>query len=395
MAKLAKLSETVDKLRTAQAAVPTPPAAPQAAAPAAAAPKVEASKLPTIDGWRLRDVANGGALIEGREGLCEGYAGDPVPGLDSVDDTRIMTDHMMDAALCGYEYAGLPKVLNVVDAPQFRQPRQPIAVSRNTPATAMIDGGNNTGMLVAHHAAEAAIAQAEANGLALVCFTNTWMTGRSAYYCETIARAGLVVIHTVSIPPLVAPFGGTRAALGTNPIAFGFPTEGDPLVVDMGTSAFMWTDLQLRGRLGAAIPEGVALGPDGQPTTDANTALQGALLPFGELKGGYKGFGLALAMDALGALAATTRSADDISGFTFLVFKPEVFLPAEAYRHEVTHRINAIKATPRQTGVEEIRIPGERSYRTRARLMKEGIEIDRRVHNALIRLAEGQLDHGG
>ena len=311
------------------------------------------------------------------------------------DDARIMTDHMLDAALCGYEYAGLPKVLNVVDAPQFRQPRQPIAVSRETPVTAMIDGGNNTGMLVAHRAAEDAIERAEANGLAIVCFTNTWMTGRSAYYCEMIARAGFVVIHTVSIPPLVAPFGGTRAALGTNPVAFGFPTASDPLVIDMGTSAFMWTDLQLRGRLGATIPEGVALGPSGQPTTDANTALQGALLPFGGLEGGYKGFGLALAMDALGALAAATRPADDISGFMFIVFKPEVFLPTEAYRREVTRRINMIKATPRQMGVEEIRIPGERSYRTRARLVQEGIEIDRRVRSALARLAEGDLDHGG
>ena len=57
--------------------------------------------------------------------------------------------------------------------------------------------------------------------------------------------------------------------------------------------------------------------------------------------------------------------------------------------------IATIKATPRQTGVEEIRIPGERGYRTRARLMREGIEIDAKIHNALGRLAEGRLDHGG
>jgi LDH2 family malate/lactate/ureidoglycolate dehydrogenase len=84
-----------------------------------------------------------------------------------------------------------------------------------------------------------------------------------------IARAGLVVIHTVAWPPAVAPFGGARPALGTNPIAFGFPTAGDPLVIDMGTSAFMVTDLQYRARLGIPIPENVALGPDGTPTTDA------------------------------------------------------------------------------------------------------------------------------
>ena len=311
------------------------------------------------------------------------------------DDARVLTDHVLDAALCGYEYSGLPKLLNVVDAPQFRQPRRPVTILRETGSTAMLDGGNNTGMVAARHATETAIAKAQGSGLAIVCLANTWMTGRSAYYCERIAHAGLAVIHTVAAPPAVAPFGGTRPALGSNPIAFGFPTGGDPLVIDMGTSAFMGTDLQFRDRLGAPIPEGVALGPDGQPTTDAHAARLGALLPFGGPEGGYKGFGLALAMDALGALAAGTRSPDDVSGYMFIAFKPDLFLPREDYQREIARRIAAIKATPRQAGVGEIRIPGERGYKTRARLTREGIHIDRKIHDALGRLARGMLDHGG
>lgn len=315
-------------------------------------------------------------------------------GYDEVD-ARILTDHVLDAALCGYEYSGLPKLLNVVDAPQFGQPRRPVSVLRETAATALLDGGNNSGMIAAYRASEATIERATANGLAIVSLANTWMTGRSAYYCEMIARAGLVAIHTVGSPPSVAPFGGMQRALGTNPIAFGFPTDGDPLVIDMGTSAFMGTDLQFRARLGTPIPEGVALGPNGHPTTDANAARRGALLPFGGPEGGYKGFGLALAMDALGALTAGVRQADDVSGYLFIAFKPDLFVAPEDYRHEVTRRIAMIKATPRQTGVDEIRIPGERAYRTRARLLSEGIEIDRRIHVALGRLAAGNLDHGG
>jgi len=311
------------------------------------------------------------------------------------DDARILTDHVLDAALCGYEYSGLPKLLNVVDHAEFRLPRRPVTVVRETVATALLDGGNNTGMVAAYRATEATIARADAHGLAIVCLGNTWMTGRSAYYCEMIARAGLVAIHTVAAPPAVAPFGGARPALGTNPIAFGFPTDGDPLVIDMGTSAFMGTDLQFRARLGTPIPEGVALGPDGRPTTDAIAARQGALLPFGGPQGGYKGFGLALAMDALGALAAGTRSTDATSGYLFIAFKPDLFLPADVYRQEVSRRIEMIKATPRQMGIAEIRIPGERGYTTRARLLREGIEIDRKIHAALQRLCEGQLDHGG
>jgi hypothetical protein len=105
-AKLAKLSETVDKLRAAQVSTPTVAAAststkekdvtgsipqPAVAAPAttpAAPPKPEVARLPTVDGWILRDVANGGALIENRRGMYEVYAGDPVPGLGRVDAIR-------------------------------------------------------------------------------------------------------------------------------------------------------------------------------------------------------------------------------------------------------------------------------------------------------------------
>jgi hypothetical protein len=106
-AKLAKLSEAVDKLRAAQASTTTTTAAaaapasakdvtgtiPQqaAAAPApapAAPPKPEVARLPTVEGWVLRDVANGSALIESRRGMYEVYAGDPIPGLGRVDAIR-------------------------------------------------------------------------------------------------------------------------------------------------------------------------------------------------------------------------------------------------------------------------------------------------------------------
>jgi hypothetical protein len=103
-AKLAKLSEAVEKLHA------TPPAAAAAAAPAAAAkettgsisppaaaaaaaPKVEVARLPTVEGWSLRDVVDGSALIEGRQGIFEVYAGDPVPGLGRIDAIRRQDGH--------------------------------------------------------------------------------------------------------------------------------------------------------------------------------------------------------------------------------------------------------------------------------------------------------------
>jgi LDH2 family malate/lactate/ureidoglycolate dehydrogenase len=303
------------------------------------------------------------------------------------DEARILADHVIDAALCGYEYSGLPKLLNVADHARFKAPRRPLRAIRETSVSVLFDGGNQSGMLGMYHATRVVIERAQAHGLALVGVNNIWMSGRSAYYVEMVARAGLIGIHTVAAPPLVAPPGGARAVLGTNPIAFGFPLEGDPLVIDLGTSAFMGTDLQFRQRLGIPLPEGVAIDEHGRPTTEAAAARRGAILPFG----GHKGYALALAMHALGVLC---HGADDSerAGYVFIAFKPDLFSPLEDYRRALAAEIAAIKATPRQDGVDEIRIPGERAYRDRARRAREGIEIDRRIHDALTRLAEGK--HG-
>ena len=300
-----------------------------------------------------------------------------------AEEARIIADHVIDAALCGYEYSGLEKLLNIPEHRRFKSPRRPPSVVRETPVSVLIDGGNNVGMMVMYHAAKAAIAKAAAHGVAVVGAFNSWMSGRSAYYCEMIAQAGLVGIHTASSARHVAPFGGMGPALGTNPIAFGLPAAQGPVVLDMGTSAFMGTELALRERLGQLLPEGVALDRAGQPTRDPRSAREGALLPFG----GYKGFGLGFIVQALGVLAGSAMDPDKDDGYLFVIVKPDLLVPLDEFKREVSALIDRIKAVPRQPGVDEIRIPGERGFRSRARLMREGIEIDRLVYDALATLA--------
>ncbi len=111
---------------------------------------------------------------------------------------RIIADHVIDAALCGYEYSGLPKILNLPESEHFKLPRRPIQLLRETDVSAAFDGGNNVGMLALFHAAEATIRKASAHGMALVSVNDAWMSGRSAYYVEMIANAGLVAIHTAA-----------------------------------------------------------------------------------------------------------------------------------------------------------------------------------------------------
>src|SRR5438128_11705186 len=126
------------------------------------------------------------------------------------EEARIIADHVIDAALCGYEYSGLAKILNIPEHPRFAQPRRPMRVVRETEVSALYDGGNNVGMLAMYHAAEATIAKAAAHGIAVVGVTDSGMSGRNAYFVEMIAKAGLVAIHTASSGASVAPYGGTR-----------------------------------------------------------------------------------------------------------------------------------------------------------------------------------------
>src|SRR5215468_2946371 len=302
------------------------------------------------------------------------------------DEARIIADHVIDAAMCGYEYSGLAKILNVPESEHFRLPRRAMAVLRETEISLALDGGNNVGMLALYRAAQATIKKAAAHGLALVSLTDAWMSGRSAYYVELIAKQGLIAIHTASSSRLVAPPGGIRPMLGTNPIAIAVPSARGPIVLDMGTSAYMMTELMLRERLGESLPEGVALGPDGEPTRDPTLARQGALLPFG----GYKGFGLALMVQALGLLAGAAANNESEYGYLFIAFRPDLLGPAEVFQQRVTELIKAVKATPRQAHVTEIRIPSERAFRSRERLLRDGLEIDRMVFDALSALRTGK-----
>ena len=322
---------------------------------------------------RLRlSVAEARSLAEGAlRGL--GYA---------EPEARIITDHVLDAALCGYAYSGLAKILNLPESAHFALPRRPVTVLRETEVSLALDGGNNVGMLVMYRAARAAIAKAATHGFAIVGVSDSWMSGRSADYVEMIAKADLIGFHTAASGRAVAPPGGRRPALGTNPIAFGMPSARGPIVFDMGTSAFMGTDLSYRERMGQPLPDGVAIDSEGQPTRDPTLARAGALLPFG----GYKGFGLAFIVQAFGLLAGPALEPDKDDGYLFVVFKPELLVDLSDFKEQVGALIDRIKATPRQPGVSEIRMPGERGFRCRETGLREGIEVDRLVYDALATL---------
>jgi LDH2 family malate/lactate/ureidoglycolate dehydrogenase len=219
---------------------------------------------------------------------------------------------------------------------------------------------------------------------------NSYYSGRNAYYMEMLANAGLVGIHLASAQPRVVPPGGTRPALGTNPLCVGFPSAHGPVIFDMGTASLQWGEVLLYAQLGMPLPEGVGLDKDGKPTRNARETVRGGVLPFG----GHKGYGLSFAVQAMGLLAGAALARGEVQdyGFLFIAFDPGLLIPADQFTRQVSELIDRLKATPRQPGVEEIRIPSERAFRERERRRVEGIVSARKVDastGASRRLASG------
>jgi LDH2 family malate/lactate/ureidoglycolate dehydrogenase len=259
--------------------------------------------------------------------------------------------------------------------------RAPVRIVRETPVSALMDGGNNVGYIAAFRGAEAAVRKAKAGGIALVGVYNSYYSGRNAYYVEHIVKSGLIAIHTCSARPHVLPPGGRAPALGTNPFSVGFPSADGPVIYDIGTASVMWGEVLLMARLGQELPDGTGFDADGNPTRDAAQAALGGVAAFG----GHKGFGLSFTIQALGLLAGAALAHGDVAdyGFLFIAIDPAVMLAPGTFPRQMAELVARIKATPRQAGVEEIRIPSERAFRERARRRIEGIVLDQKVVDAL------------
>ena len=299
----------------------------------------------------------------------------------SEEDARITVDQLIDNALCGYRFTSLPRILAIAENKRTREQRHPVKVVHETPVSAQMDGGNNVGYVTVYHAAQMAIQKARASGIAIVGANNSDFSGRNAYYTELVVKEGFVCIHIASAMPRVVPPGGAQAALGTNPMCLGFPTSGDPLIIDIGTASIMWGEVGLHAHLGLPLPEGVGVDAQGRPSTDATAVLEGGVVPFG----GHKGYGLSVAIQALGLLAASSlpRNMPADYGFVFLVINPRILQPGGEFEAQATNLVNHLKSIKRQPGVDEIRVPSERSFRERRQRLNEGLVFDKKVIESL------------
>jgi LDH2 family malate/lactate/ureidoglycolate dehydrogenase len=297
-------------------------------------------------------------------------------GYDEAGAT-IITDQLVDNALCGYPFASLARILTIAEESRNRQARAEPFIVRETPSSALVDGGNTIGYIAAFRGAEIAARKAKETGLSIVGVFNSFYSGRNAWYVETIVKHDLVAIHTCSASPHVLPPGSRAPLLGTNPISIGFPSTKGPVVWDIGTASVMWGDVQLMARLGHELPEGTGFDANGDPTRDAAEALKGGVAPWG----GHKGYGLSFCIQALGLIAgaALGRGVVNDYGFLFIAIDPGLTQPDNAFQRQMTELVDTIKALPKQAGVDEIRVPSERAFAERERRRVEGIVVENKI----------------
>lgn len=303
------------------------------------------------------------------------------------DAARIVADHLVDANLCGHEFSSLPRVLAIADELRKKPPPGEIRVVREDRCSAVIDGGDNVAYVVSITAIDKAVEICREDGVAVVGANNTWFSGRCAFYVERAARQGFVAMHTTNTTARVAPYGGIDRLMGTNPFAIAFPSEDEPLVIDIATSATTWGDVALARAKGEPLPEGLAVDPQGRPTVDPSAALEGAFLAWG----GHRGSGLALAVQLLGILAGSAVVIDDVSnyGLFFLVVDPEILMPGGEFKARVSELRRTLAASRPMPGTSQVRVPGDGSLQRRKQALAAGVvNIDERVYQRILALCD-------
>lgn len=313
-----------------------------------------------------------------------------------ADDARLIADHLIDCELRGVTYGGLARAISIAERVAHTGVSQaPIRVTKETPVSASLDGGDHIGYVVAHRATQLVIEKASASGIAIVGAHNTWYTGMLSYYAEMAAAEGLVSIFASNASPWVAPHGASEGRFGTNPVCVGFPctagSEADadnarPVIWDIGTSAIMHAEVALAQRLGQQLPDGVAFDAAGQPTRDPAAALEGAFAAWG----GHKGSGLGIVVQLLGALAGSPAIPPEMAGFGMIIIaiRPDLLTDANEFQRAVAGYAESVRNARPVAGGSPVRMPFDRSRaERRRRLAEDAIEVADAVHARLVAIA--------
>ena len=274
------------------------------------------------------------------------------------------------------------------------------------PTTAVLDGHNGMGQVVAKQAMEMAIEKAATYGLGMVAVRNSNHYGIAGYYALMAAEKGMIGITGTNARPSIAPTFGIENMLGTNPLTFGLPSDDEfPFVLDCATSITQRGKIEVYGREGKELPEGWVIGEDGKPRTDTVKVLVdlvnggAALAPLGgigEELGGYKGYGYATVVEILSAalqggafLGALSGMKDGQKvpyqlGHFFIAINVEAFTSLEEFKKTTGDILRDLRASKRMPGADRIYTAGEKEYLAWQYRKNKGVPVNEALQRDVI-----------
>jgi LDH2 family malate/lactate/ureidoglycolate dehydrogenase len=254
-------------------------------------------------------------------------------------DAKTITEHVIECEITGNGPHGLARLCDITNTKSKVATTTPIKISQNGNCVT-VDGGRNNGICVMEKAVEAVISKLKSNAISMVAVKNySGNTGVLGSYARKLADKDLISVFFGTTPPHVAPYGGTQAILGTNPIAFGIPNGENPVISDMSTSAMSASEIRIKEKKGEKLPPGVVL-------------ENGVQLPMA----GHKGFAQGLIVDIFANLLTGAQT----TGTMMMVFKPDIFISREQFAEMLGERLCTIKKSRLAPGFNEIRIPGDK-----------------------------------
>ena len=311
------------------------------------------------------------------------------------DLARVTAEVLVEGDMIGHDTHGvglLPWYLAEIAAGNLATTGRPEVVS-DRGAAFVWDGRLLPGAWLLRAALDQAAERVTTQGVVTAAIRNCHHTCALAAFMRPMTDRGLIVQLSVSNPAAerVAPFGGTRALLTPNPLAVGFPTEGDPILIDVSASVTTTTMTQTLAREGGRFPEPWVLTAAGTPSDDPREVTErgGTIMPLGGALKGHKGFGLALMVDLLGqGLSgkgrANTRAPGPLAQSAFLqVIDPAFFAGLDAFTEQSTHLAKACRSNPPADPARPVRVPGDSASARRRDALANGVPVDDAVWSRL------------
>ena len=324
------------------------------------------------------------------------------------EDARIIADVLITADLWGVRSHGVAhlKMYHERIKIGLQLPVTKWKIVKDTPTTAVIDGGYGMGKVVGTHAMRLAIQKAKKLGLGAVAVRNSSHYGVAGYYPLMAVKEGLVGLSVTNAHPSTAPTFGTKPMLGTNPIAVATPTdEAFPYMYDASTSVIPRGKIEVAARANKPIPEGWVINEQGTAVTESITIISEmnkgnvALLPLGgmgELMGGHKGYGLSTFVEIFsaafqnGAYLSMLHDTDHDGktqflriGHFFLAINVEHFIPLEDFKYITGNMMRELRSSRKAADQPRIYTAGEKEYFNTKRNQADGVEITPGVQKAL------------